>query len=174
MAGEQVASWPAAGLPTPENICDTAADRCLQGLCDGLLQMATDPPDVAAQIEPAAPDPEGEGPSTNPLRLPGAEGQRQQLRALSGVKPGTATEKGSEVEESQTEKPENAAKKTTTSSTPKQIRGAISTKGRAGQSQGETQNSTSSAGGAQREFESRFRRSVAFPALEEEDKKRRT
>ncbi|KAJ1139438.1 hypothetical protein NDU88_005810 [Pleurodeles waltl] len=72
-------------------------------------------------------------------------------------------EKGSEVEESQSEKPENAAKKMTNGSTPKRIRGAISTEGGARQSQGETQNSTSGAGGAQQEFQPRFRRSVAFP-----------
>ncbi|KAJ1169214.1 hypothetical protein NDU88_001120 [Pleurodeles waltl] len=105
----------------------TQIDKCLdlalsaQWPCDGLLQTATDPPDVAAQTDPAAPDPEGEGPSANPLQLLGAEGQRQQLCALSDVKPGTATDKGSEVEERQSEKPENAAKKRTTGSTPKQI-----------------------------------------------------
>ncbi|KAJ1203796.1 hypothetical protein NDU88_007577 [Pleurodeles waltl] len=131
-------------------------------MCDG-LQTATDQPDVAAQTDPAAPDPEGKGLLTNPLGLPGAEGQRQQLRALSDVKPGTATEKGSEVEESESENPENAAKKTMTGSTPKRIQGAIFIKGGAGQSQGETQNSTSGVGGTQREFQPRFRRSVAFP-----------
>ncbi|KAJ1136637.1 hypothetical protein NDU88_003052 [Pleurodeles waltl] len=117
--------------------------------CDGLLRTATDPPDVVAQTDPAAPDPEGEGPLNNPLRLPGAEGQRQQLRALLGVKPETATEKDTEVEGSHTESPENAAEKTMTGSTPERSRGASSTAGGAGQRHGDPQSSTCGAGGAQ-------------------------
>ncbi|KAJ1163361.1 hypothetical protein NDU88_003820 [Pleurodeles waltl] len=125
---------------------------------------ATDPPHVVAQTDPAIPGPEGEGPSTNPLRLPGAKGQSQQLRALSGVKPDTATEKGTNVEGSHTESPEIAVEKTT-GSTPERSLGAISIAGRAGQRHRDPQSSTSSVGGAQREFQPRFRRSVAFPRV---------
>ncbi|KAJ1153667.1 hypothetical protein NDU88_006426 [Pleurodeles waltl] len=64
-----------------------------QSFCDGLLQT-TDPPEDAARTDSAASNPEGEGPSANPLRLPGSEGQRQQLRALSGEQRGTAQETG--------------------------------------------------------------------------------
>ncbi|KAJ1143094.1 hypothetical protein NDU88_009405 [Pleurodeles waltl] len=127
-----------------------------------LLRTATDPPDVVAQADPAAPNPEGDGPSTNPLRLPGAEGQSQQLHALSGIKPETATRRGSNVEGSHRKSPENTAEKTTTGNTPERSREANSTAGGAGQRHGDLQSSTSGGGGTQRVFRPRFR-SVAFP-----------
>ncbi|KAJ1116153.1 hypothetical protein NDU88_004372 [Pleurodeles waltl] len=126
--------------------------------CDGLLQTA-DPPVVAAWNDSAAADPEGEGPSTNPLRLLGSKGQSQQLRALSGIKTRTATEKRSNVGEP--EEPRTAAR--TTTGNPKRSQGAVDTEKDAGRSTGEPQNDTSGVGGAQLEFQQRFRRSMASP-----------
>ncbi|KAJ1176464.1 hypothetical protein NDU88_001744 [Pleurodeles waltl] len=77
-------------LPALTVSCRRLRDQCVieQHLqrCDGPLRTATDPPAVLALTDPAAPDPEGEGASTNPLRHPGAEGQSLRLRALPCLK----------------------------------------------------------------------------------------
>ncbi|KAJ1116905.1 hypothetical protein NDU88_005110 [Pleurodeles waltl] len=64
--------------------------------------------EVAARTASAASDPEGEGPPTNHLRLPGSKGQGHQLCALSRIKDVTASKKSSDVGE--LEDPETAAR----------------------------------------------------------------
>ncbi|KAJ1102054.1 hypothetical protein NDU88_007112 [Pleurodeles waltl] len=71
---------------------------------------------TTAPTDSAASDPEGEGPPTNPLRLPGPKGQGQQLRALSQIKDVTASKKSSDIGE--LEDPETAVRKTTRNQQP--------------------------------------------------------
>ncbi|KAJ1171522.1 hypothetical protein NDU88_003383 [Pleurodeles waltl] len=125
--------------------------RYVKGLgpYDGLLQTATDPHDVLALTDPAAPDPEGDGPLKDSLRHPGAEGQSQRLRALPWLNLEATTERGRRVEGSLTESPGDAAKRTTSKSTPEGSRGDITTNAGAGTCHGDPQSSTSGAGGAQ-------------------------
>ncbi|KAJ1188655.1 hypothetical protein NDU88_005414 [Pleurodeles waltl] len=66
--------------------------------CDGLVPT-TDPSVDAAQTNSAASNPEGEDPSTNPLRSPGPEWQRQELHAISAVKGETVQERRGEAAE---------------------------------------------------------------------------
>ncbi|KAJ1083375.1 hypothetical protein NDU88_003534 [Pleurodeles waltl] len=61
-------------------------------ICDGLL--TTDPSEEAARTDTAASNPEGEGATSNALRLPGPKGQRQTFHASRGVQESRAQAEG--------------------------------------------------------------------------------
>ncbi|KAJ1098582.1 hypothetical protein NDU88_003690 [Pleurodeles waltl] len=148
------------------NHCKIIRFDIIQAPCDGSLRTATNPPDVLALSDPAAPDPEGEGVPSNPLQHLGAEGQSPQLCALSWVNPESETGRRSGVEGSLTGSPGDAAKRMARENTTKRItrsRGDTINNGGAGVPHGNP--NTSGAGGAQQEFRSRFGKSVAFPGV---------
>ncbi|KAJ1113560.1 hypothetical protein NDU88_001802 [Pleurodeles waltl] len=104
----------------------------------------------------ATPDPEGECEPSNPLVNPGPEGQSKRLRTVGQLKPEMEEEKGEET---------NGRRKRS-SSTVERItgnRGDATDDGGAEAQRGGPETSTSSLGGAQRQFRPRLGKSVALP-----------
>ncbi|KAJ1144369.1 hypothetical protein NDU88_010668 [Pleurodeles waltl] len=132
---------------------------------------ATDPPDSLTLYEPAAPDPEGDCVPSNPLTHPGAEGQSQRLRTLpllklesEGERQGSA--RGGSATESLTGSQGDAAERKKRESTTERLtgsRGDATDDGGAGAQHGDPEINTSGARDAQREFQPRLGKSVAFP-----------
>ncbi|KAJ1136842.1 hypothetical protein NDU88_003256 [Pleurodeles waltl] len=108
----------------------------VQSPSDGLLLQSTDPPNCEDE---------------NPLSYPGAEGQRQRLRAFFGLNTGAGSAEGGETDGSR------GSSRTTEDGR----REDVADSSRSGDRDRDPESSTSGAEGAQRVFRPRLGKSVA-------------
>ncbi|KAJ1175383.1 hypothetical protein NDU88_000671 [Pleurodeles waltl] len=103
---------------------------------------------------------------SNSLTHPGVEGQSQRLCALPLLKPESEKERGGRAAESLTGSQGDAAERKERENTTERLtrsQGDATNDRGAGVQNRDLESSTSSAGGAQREFRPRLGKSVAFP-----------